>query len=225
MHHTSKNNYPRAAPYRLTPEHAQGEGRSGGFLRYVVGAVALVLVTAAATVLVVNLLLARPQTVPPAVPAEVPVAEKNQPRRPASPPQATPAPAPSKAKVAERETILRALGALSLSHVYQGYLNIGLLADGVESEAYTKVEAEQMLATVAGILDLVDRQTEKVSEAGLDEDDQERLERIQELTALLRRQASALRAYWASGDAEQITRYQEARETTWKHLSKLLEVE
>src|SRR5207248_1450013 len=111
------------------------------------------------------------------------------------------------------------------AHVYQTYLNIGLLADGVESEAYTKAEAEQMLTTVGGMIEMVDRELDRLAELDLSEAEKAGIEVIQNLTVLLRRQGNALRAYWTTGEREQITRYQKAREMTWAELSELLGLE
>ncbi len=225
MREILNHSYPRAQPYRPSEQDSPGGGPRIKFLHTVVAALGLVVVSAAATLLVVNFTAPRSPVSPQ---DSTPVAEtgKQADKPPAPPPASKPVPPlPAKGKRPERERFLEALGGLSAAHVYQSYLNIGLLADGVESEAYTKAEAEQMLATVASMLDLVDRQLNKVSELDLEADDMQSVERIQELTVLLRRQASALRSYWTTGDEVQITRYHEARETTWGSLSKLLDLE
>jgi hypothetical protein len=222
MRQTSNHSYPRGTPYRAPQQHPPTAEPRGRLLRSAAAAVALVVITAAATLLIVNFTAPRPAPLP----AErSPVAEnsKQAVKLPDPPPRPASQPAPTaRGKRSGQERFLEALGGMSAAHVYQSYLNIGLLADGVESEAYTKAEAEQMLATVAAMIDLVDRQLDKIGELDLEADDQHSVERIQELTVLLRRQASALRSYWASGDAEQIARYHEARETTWTTLGKLL---
>ncbi|MCI0456665.1 MAG: hypothetical protein L0Z62_06760 [Gemmataceae bacterium] len=225
MRQTSSNSYPRATPYRSPQPTSKAPEPRGTFLHTLAAALGLVVVTAAGTLLVVR---STEPPVPLAPPNDPPAVAKERPNERPPPPlpsASKPAPAPAKAKRPEQERFLQALGGLSAAHVYQSYLNIGLLADGVESEAHTKAEAEQMLATVAAMIDLVDRQLDKVGELGLEADDQQSVERIQELTVLLRRQASALRSYWASGDEEHITRYHEARETTWNTLSKLLGID
>ncbi len=217
MGDTSKQHYPRGIPFREAPSPPPRSGRGGlGVFPGALGGAALVLVTAAATVLVIHLTASRPQA----------IEEARQ--------QTEPAPRPTKpvptaptvtASKLGKERFLQALGGLSAAHVYQSYLNIGLLADGVESESYTKAEAEQMLATVSNMIDLADRQLDKIADADLDPDDRQGMKRIQELAVLLRRQASALRAYWATGGREQITRYHQTRETTWTSLSEVLGIE
>jgi hypothetical protein len=188
-------------------------------LRLLAGA-ALVAVTAVTTAVVIRL-----TTPTPADAGRGPAAEDRQ-EPPGAGDAKAPAPAPKAADgKAAKERFLKALGSLSAAHVYQSYLNVGLLADGVESGAYTKAEAEQMLTTVGNMIDMVDRQLDKIADAGLDADDRQGVKRIQDLTVLLRRQASALRAYWATGEAEQVTRYQQAREAAWTNLSETLGIE
>jgi hypothetical protein len=210
--------YPRGLPHQAPARAPQADAPRRSFLPTALGALALVVVTAAGTVALLHLTSGRSQA-----------------EREPDPPQVEAPPRPSKplaqpAKVVPltrtaRERFLAALGMLSAAQVYQTYLNIGLLADGVESEAYTKAQAEEMLATVVGLLDQGDRQLDAIRQTDLDADDRQNVQRIQGLTVLLRRQASALRAYWATGDREQITRYHQARESTWKSLSDALGID
>src|SRR5262245_57768816 len=51
---------------------------------------------------------------------------------------ATPEPPPARTP---HERMLETLGGLSAAHLYQSYLNIGLLADAVENETYTEAQA------------------------------------------------------------------------------------
>jgi hypothetical protein len=214
MPNTNNRSYPRGIPFRQSVNQPQAAPRSR-ILPLGLGALALVVVTAAGTMLLLNLTASRPQAAAPS--DDSPPAETRK-------PESKPSKVAPLAK-SERERYLAALGLLSAAQVYQTYLNIGLLADGVESGAYSKAEAEEMLATVAGLLNQMDRQLDKISDTGLDAEDQQNVERIQTLTVLLRRQASALRAYWATGEREQIDRYHQTRETSWKHLSAVLDIE
>src|SRR5207249_10145257 len=86
------------------------------------------------------------------------------------------------------EAVAEALGGLTATHLYQTYLNIGLLADAVEGEVYSAAEARKLLATVMDLVDAVERQLGKVS-ADLKDEDEKTLERTRQLTALLRAQA------------------------------------
>jgi hypothetical protein len=217
MPENTHREYPRGIPYQ-PPARTGSEGSPRRPLHTFLAAVALVAVTAAATVVLLNLTSGRSNADRDSDEPGTGL-RRGEGKPPAAPPKAIPL-----TKTA-RERFLSALGMLSAAHVYQTYLNIGLLADGVENEAYTKAQAEEMLATVVGLLDQADRQLDKVRQSDLDEDDQGNVQRIQDLTLLLRRQASSLRAYWATGDREQITRYHQARETTWKNLSEALGID
>src|SRR5262245_54974985 len=150
MADTANHRYPQGVPFRAPLPAARKPGRSR-LLVGVLGGAVLVAVTAGATALVINLTAPRSQAVvtgdapgPGAARPAVPVPAKN-----------------AAAGKSVKERFLEALGGLSAAHVYQSYLNIGLLADGVESEAYSKAEAEQMLATVGNMIDMADRQLDK----------------------------------------------------------------
>jgi hypothetical protein len=120
------------------------------------------------------------------------------------------------------ERMLETLGGLSAAHLYQTYLNIGLLADAVEKETYSQAQALEMLTTVVGLMTTVDRQLDRLAKNELGAEDQRDVERMRSLTALLRVQIVALRAYWSTGSAQQAARYHEAREKAWQGLSEVL---
>jgi hypothetical protein len=119
------------------------------------------------------------------------------------------------------DPLLSALGALSGANLYQSSVNLGLLADGVESKAYTKAEGEAMLARTLGVLDEVDRQFGKLKEARIDPEERQPIERIQKLSQLLRAQAEALRAYWKTDGATEEARYVAARREAMAALAAL----
>jgi len=217
MPDTSNHSYLRGIPYR-PPAAGSPPGPRGRLLLLAAGALALVVATAGATVLLLNLFAPRSQADP--------ASEKDRPAesRPLDDKPSKAAP-PAPLGKAARERFLAALGSMSAAHVYQTYLNIGLLADGVESEAYTKAQAEEMLATVGAMIGMVDRQLDKIREMDLEGDDKDNIEEVQAIVELLRRQASALRAYWATGESEQAARYQKAREACWASISRLLEID
>jgi hypothetical protein len=145
-------------------------------------------------------------------------------RGPAATPEGmSPSAAALAAAQARSGRLLDSLGGLSAGHLYQGFLNIGLLADGVEHKAYTRTEAEKLLGTVVELMNLVDRHLARLDKAGLDPEDLQAVERVRKLSGALRTQAEALRAYWASGDRAQAERYQALREEAWASLSELLE--
>src|SRR5947209_17364140 len=93
-----------------------------------------------------------------------------------------------------RAQLLRAVGALATSHLYQAYLNIGFLADGRAAGTYADRDARHLLETVLPLLENVDRELEMVGRLDLDEDDRRNLTRLHELSSLLRQQGQELRA-------------------------------
>ncbi len=117
---------------------------------------------------------------------------------------------------------LEALGSLSVAHLYQSHLNIGLLADGVESKTYTIAEAEETLQPVLDLMAQVDARLAKIDKSNLDEEDRGAIRQIQAVSTLLRFQADALRAYWATSDMQQASDFQEARKASWQGLAKVM---
>jgi hypothetical protein len=124
-----------------------------------------------------------------------------------------------------RAAFLDALGGLSAVHLYQSYLNIGLVADAVEKEAYTTAEAAKILQTVEDLIALVDKRLTHLADGVLDDDDKQALEHIRAVTQELRLQGSALKGFWATGDAAQISRYRQARARSWNELRDLLGID
>jgi hypothetical protein len=120
------------------------------------------------------------------------------------------------------ERMLETLGGLSAAHLYQSYLNIGLLADAVDNKTYTQAQALEMLTTVVGLMDTVDKQLDRLARNDLSADDKRDVERIRSLSALLRVQVVALRLYWSTGSGQQAVRYHEARDKAWQGLSAVL---
>jgi hypothetical protein len=124
---------------------------------------------------------------------------------------------------AQREFYLKTMAVLTVGHLYQGYLNIGLLADGREGGAFEKAEAVQTLAEVTNTLQIVDRQLAKLLEHGLDPEDQKDVQHVRKLSGLLKVQARELKAYWDDPDEEQKRKYRKAREAAWAGIERLLE--
>jgi hypothetical protein len=159
-------------------------------------------------------------------PAKDPTA--NEPSRPPaqeaqSPgPSARVKPAADLPQAAQYGVMLESLGGLSAANLYQSYLNIGLLADGVESEAFTIEGGASTLKIIANCLTLVDKKLAKLDKESLDPEDQGSLERIKAVAELLRIQARVLLAYWLTGGPVQSAQYQFARRASWKGLSQVL---
>ncbi len=123
---------------------------------------------------------------------------------------------------AQKAFFLEALGGLSVAHLYQSHLNIGLLADGVESETYTIEEAERNLKSVVELMKHIETQHVKLMKSGLDREDQDSIREIQVVTKMLHLQIDALRAYWANEDVALANQYHLARKTSWEGLTKVL---
>lgn len=136
--------------------------------------------------------------------------------------------APSGGKPAEtggksgNERMLEALGSLSAAHLYQTYLNIGLVADAVEHNVYDQAQGAQMLSTVAGFMDGIDKQLDRLAKDELSPEDREDVQHIRALSSLLRVQVASLQAYWATGEQKYVDRYQDTRKKAWSGLSKAL---
>jgi hypothetical protein len=222
---TTKNSYPRAQPFYATEEQPVDPTlRLRRWTYRLAGTVAVLLV-----ILTAGVVFLLNQDRSEAAPAPAISPEANSPKAPAK--SASSAidkeeKTPSAIAVsALKDRYLEALGGLSASHLYQSYLNIGLLADGVEKEVYSLEEAEKMLASVADLMKLVEIQLAKVRQSDLTSDDLASLQRIKAVMGLLRLQSETLQNYWATGENDEAAQYHQAREAAWKGLSKVLGLE
>lgn len=128
-------------------------------------------------------------------------------------------------QAAQQGAMLESLGGLSAANLYQSYLNIGLLADGVESKTFTIEGGASTLKIITNCLTLVDNKLAKLDKESLDPEDQGSLARIRAVTELLRIQARDLLAYWLTGGPVQSAQYQFARQASWKGLSQVLGID
>jgi hypothetical protein len=135
---------------------------------------------------------------------------------------AKPAP-PPKLDAGHKERYLEAIGALCAAHLLQSFLNIGLVADGVESEAYTTKEAKETLQSIENLMDQVDTQLGKLTKTGLDADDRAALEQFKAVAVMLRLQAKFLQDYWKNGEKADAERYHEVRKAAWEGLGKIMQ--
>jgi hypothetical protein len=124
-----------------------------------------------------------------------------------------------------KDRSLETMGSLTAAHLYQGFLNIGLLADARESEVYTEAEAEKLLDSVTRMLDTVDRRLARMLDDSMNEEDKEAVEHARQLGGLLRTQARELRAYWQTGDKEHADKFQKARQKSWSGIQAVLGIE
>jgi hypothetical protein len=136
-----------------------------------------------------------------------------------------PAAAPNQVAAAkgatERRQLLEVLGALTASHCYQTYLNIGLIADGKANGTYTEKDAYKLLDSVLALVSSVDRKLAALDRIDLEKEDCASLEQMRTLSILLRKQAKDLQAFWDTGKEEDAARYESVRKDSWAALSRL----
>ncbi len=125
----------------------------------------------------------------------------------------------------ERAQLLQTVGLLSASQVYQAYLNIGFLADGMANENYEEKDAQQIMASILNLLNATDRQLEKATKLDLSKADREALVQIRKLSGLVRQQGEELQAFWKTGKKEQGDKYEKLRQEAWEGISKLLHLD
>jgi hypothetical protein len=122
------------------------------------------------------------------------------------------------------ENVVEALGSLTASHLYQTYLNIGLLADAVEGEVYEVAEAKSMLATVVSLTSAVEEQLAQLAKKGVEGDDKKLVEQARQIAALLQTQTKELKGYWETQDKARAARFHKAREQAWTDIKALLNI-
>ncbi|MSQ94981.1 MAG: hypothetical protein EXR98_10560 [Gemmataceae bacterium] len=135
------------------------------------------------------------------------------------------APADQPASPLAKERYLEALGSLTAAHLYQTFLNIGLLADAVENDQMEIAEAEKTLANLTRFMTLVETQLDQVASTDLDPSDRKALDSIRKHTESLRAQAAALREYWTTGDLDDAVAFHDARTQAWSGISAMLGLE
>jgi hypothetical protein len=119
------------------------------------------------------------------------------------------------------EPVLTLVGGLMTAHLYQSYLNIGLIADGVAKDVYKVEEGKELLETVTRMMDTVERQLAQLPEAELQPEERRHLEKARRVLSLLRSQGKELKAYWDTGEEEYIKRFQKIRKDVQQELDRL----
>ena len=125
----------------------------------------------------------------------------------------------------DNAVLTETLGLIASLQLYQTYLNIGLLADAKAEGLYSVEDVAQLLGSAAGPLDKVDKQLEKVAKLKLTKEDSDAIARLRKIAGLLREQSKELAALWGSGKEENGKKYETARQSAWKELAALLELE
>lgn len=137
------------------------------------------------------------------------------------PPKADVPPADRDAQSVLTETV----GLIGGLQLYQTYLNIGFLADGMAEGLYQPAEVFQLLGSVVLPLDRVEKQFDKLGKLRLSKEDAAALARMKKVLGLLRQQGKELQAFWETGKAENGKKYEAARQAAWKEISGLLDLE
>jgi hypothetical protein len=136
-----------------------------------------------------------------------------------------PSPEARKSGNANGTPLVEVVGTLTAAHLYQTYLNIGLLADATEGEVYTTAEAKKLLDTLNSLLDVVEQKLAQIPESALEPEDRQSLAQTRALAALLRSQSKELRAYWETGEKDHANRFQKAREEAWMGIKDVLGIQ
>jgi hypothetical protein len=148
-----------------------------------------------------------------------------------------PPPLPAEPKSAEEappktpeDAMLRVVGTLTVAHLTQTDLNIGLLGDAVEKQVYDATTGKNQLAAIEWWTDRIEQELTLVPPSSFKSDaDRKGMEIARTATTLLRGQAKELRAYWDSATDQQreehVRRYKEMRAETRKLILKLNNLE
>jgi hypothetical protein len=123
------------------------------------------------------------------------------------------------------EGLRTALGTLTGVGIRQAYLNVGLLADGVEGEVYEVADATKVLDSVEALVSTMDRQLGGLSEKAFEAEDRESVELARKVLRLLRTQTKELRTYWQDKSKEAAERFQAARAESWAAIKELLDLD
>jgi coenzyme F420-reducing hydrogenase alpha subunit len=125
-------------------------------------------------------------------------------------------------KDASTPVLLQTIGALAGTHLYQTYLNIGLIADAKAENSYDEKQAKELLASVLKMTELVDKQLDKVDKLELSKEDRQALEVLRKIQKKLKDQADELQAFWKTGDKEHGEKYEAIRKEAWQAIRTLL---
>lgn len=122
----------------------------------------------------------------------------------------------------QRERLLENVGSVSSIYLYQSYLNVGLLADAVKNDTYTKEEAAALLSTIMTLLQTVDAQMQKLENVGLDEEEVAAVKQVRKISGLLKAQAGHLQTHWNTDAKAPLDQYQQVRRQSWTELRAVL---
>jgi hypothetical protein len=231
VNESTRNFYPRGIPVYAPNDFAARESWLRRWTLCLAGGAALVLVLAAAAgVLLFKAWSLRASPPPAAAEQKSDAGSRTQQveTHPAAAPMTpaadlTPAAKPPAAPQAPGQALLlQSVAVVTVGHLYEGHLTIGLLADGMENEVYEQSTAVQLLDGVMHSLTVVEGQLGKLVASSLDTDDRQDVEHVRRLNRLLRTQATALKEYWANPTQELWQKYDRARQAAWKGIRPLV---
>jgi len=122
--------------------------------------------------------------------------------------------------------LIATIGVLSAGHLYQSYLNIGLLADGVAKGGHAVDQANPLLDSILSVIETYDRELTRCSSARLADEDRQTMNRLKQANLKLLAQGQALKKYWAQEDVrlaeKQLEAYEASRVAAWQAVREIL---
>jgi hypothetical protein len=122
--------------------------------------------------------------------------------------------------------LLSTIGVLSAGHLYQSYLNIGMLSDAVSKGHYDVSQGGPLLDSIISVIETYDRELTRCSSARVGDEDRQTIQRLKEANQKVLAQGQALKKYWAQEDVRLAEKQHEAYETSrreaWQAVRQIL---
>lgn len=127
-------------------------------------------------------------------------------------------------KAAESDQkLLEAVGGLSAAYVYQTYLNIGMIGDGVANKTMEAASGKQILGSVVNLVEVIDKQLGALQDGDkLSDDDKRGIAEFRSIISLLRIEGKELQAMMDTGDKSHAAKFDEARKAAWEKIKALM---
>lgn len=117
------------------------------------------------------------------------------------------------------------IGVLSVSYLYQSYLNIGLLADATSGDIYSPDESLLQLGDLLGVIGGVRDEIYSYSKQVESESDKLYLESLVRIADLLLQEAGALMRYFETSEDSYAQQYLELNELAQQAINQILGME
>ena len=114
------------------------------------------------------------------------------------------------------------IGGLTMAHLYQTYLNLGLIADGVAKNVYTVEAGNNLLDQLTKVMDTVERQLNQLPTNDQQPDEKSRVEKVRSLLSMFRSEIKEIKAYWDVGDEQYAKNFQKIHKDAWAEIEKLM---